>query len=167
MLAPSSAQKLLSYLTAYSMLFVWYSGLACSIQNCANETQYLIAIINESYQPKRWHTVLFMWAFVLVSFLISASSRKIITWFIGITYLVHIFTSLAILIIFCAFSTFDKPSLSLHWTDDLHPATQGMSFIMSLIVPTEILSGADGMVHVSRVAAENLVFLDTSSILDG
>lgn len=149
MLAPTSSQRLLSYLTGWVTVCGWCALYTSASFLCVNMIQSLATLIHSEYQPKNWQTTLLMWASGLVAFAVNASSRKTLAWFVGTMFLLHVLAFFATIITLSTLGNYNTPSVVFDtWINNGNWPSQGVSFMIGLLSPVFGFVGVDGPIHV-------------------
>lgn len=150
MLAPTSSQKLLSYLTGWVTLCGWISLWATT--SFPFMIQGLHSILSPNYDPRPWQTTILMWVSGIIAFVINAFSRRSLAWFIGAMFLVHILAFFAVIISLAAFADSNSASQVFHtWYNEGQWSSQGLAFMLGLVNPIFGFVGVDGPIHVRHL----------------
>lgn len=149
MLAPTSNQRLLSYLTGWVTLCGWICLWATT--SFPFMIQALHTVLRPDYVPKGWQTTLLMWVSGTIAFIINAFSRRSLAWFVGAMFLVHILAFFAIVIALAAFGDSNSADKVFHaWYNTGGWSTQGLSFMLGLVNPIFGFVGVDGPIHMAE-----------------
>ncbi|KAI9677807.1 MAG: hypothetical protein M1822_008119 [Bathelium mastoideum] len=171
-LAPSSSQKLLSYVTGWLTVLGWQTSIAASTYITGELLQDFILLVDPSYVPQLWHSTLLFYAALAFAILVTTvfgPALSKVEVFLLILYVTGFFAILIPLIRLAphskvkdVFNTFINAG---GWK------TQGLSFMVGLSGNAFTFLGADSIYHMSeeirdaaRVVPKAMV---TSLVLSG
>ncbi|KAF2740496.1 choline transport protein [Polyplosphaeria fusca] len=149
--APARYRRLITWFQGWITWFSWIAMLAGLANIVANITQNLIAVQYPSYVSERWHTVLIMYAVLIVEGLVNQFVFWLVPWIELLAGALHIILFITFV---CVLSTmgerkssdfvfFEKSNLS-GWNDDF------VSFNLGIVLVTWGFVGFDGAVHMSE-----------------
>lgn len=151
MLAPTSTQRLFSYLTGWITLCGWHAAHAAAAFLAGDTIQALSNLTSPHYTPAKWQTTILMWAGGLFALFFNAFSRTILPRFEGLVFLVYILGFFAVLISLTVLGSYNQPSTVFKgWINEGGWPTQGLSFMIGLLLPIFGFAGVDAPIHVSN-----------------
>ncbi|KAI9712457.1 MAG: hypothetical protein M1820_001670 [Bogoriella megaspora] len=151
MLAPSSAQKFLSYLAGWLTLTGWQASCASGAFNSGLLIQGLITLCNPGYTPTGWRTTLLAWAILLFAVLINTGATNSLAKFEGLILILHIVGFFAILIPITYLGPQGSSADVFNtWVDGGNWSSQGYAFFIGLVGPVYAFVGGDSAAHVAE-----------------
>jgi len=132
-------------------VFGWIITAASSPFLLGLFVQGLVIFNYPSYVPQRWHATLLMWFFVAVPVFCNIYARKVLITlelFGGICHILFFICTVIILVVMAKHSTTDFVFETLvndqsGWTNPY------AAFSIGLLTPVTILTGFDGLIHMS------------------
>ena len=98
MLSPPSCRKFLSYITGWVTLIGWQATTASSAYLAGTILQSTILMLDTSYSPKPYQSMLLGWSVVLFAVVINTVGSKTLAHFEGLILIIHVLGFFAILI---------------------------------------------------------------------
>ncbi|KAF2816758.1 amino acid transporter [Mytilinidion resinicola] len=141
-----------SLIQGWLTTFAWIALCAGGSYVNASMTQGLIGLNNPTYIPKLWHVTLLMWAFISVTVVLNLYARKVlvvIEMFGGIVHFAFFIATVVTLAVMGSPSSaeyvFTSSSYGLSGWEN-----QGVQWCIGLLTSTSLLTGFDGVLHLSN-----------------
>ncbi|KAF2666911.1 amino acid transporter [Microthyrium microscopicum] len=146
-----SAPRFWGLIQGWITTAAWIFTAAANPAALANMITALMIFNDETYSPKRWHTAMFMWLFIIVPVVFNIWFRKVINTLEtvgGVIHIVFFIVNIVLLPVLAVRSSNDYVWNTL--TNDLSGWTNpGVAFGIGLLTVTYPISGADGLLHMS------------------
>lgn len=149
MIAPESCKNFLSYLTAWLTISAWQS-IACSTgYGIATLIQGMVALAHTTYVPKTYHTMLLMWATMVLAVGVNSTTGRLLAKFEGVVLIFHLVGFFLIIVPLVYFAPHSDPSLVFTTFMNLGGwSSQTLSFLVGLPISAYCFISADCAVHV-------------------
>lgn len=133
-------------------VFAWMANIGGSLIILSNITQSLIQFHNEEYQPKGWHTTVYMWAFIVGPVLFNLFLRRTLNWLENITGIFHVlFWFLAIIILATMSERTSTDFVFKTLTRDVSGwSNPGVAWSVGLLTTAFPIQAFDGVLHMSK-----------------
>jgi amino acid transporter len=118
----------------------------------ANTLSGLIIFNCPAYEPKAWHSTMFLIAFLLVPLVLNLYLRKIINYLETIGGIFHVVLFVAVIAILCTLAKRSTPEyvfMTLH--TDAGWSNPGVAFSIGTLAVVYPISGVDGVLHMSKL----------------
>ncbi|KAK5165170.1 uncharacterized protein LTR77_009268 [Saxophila tyrrhenica] len=150
-LAPPKHRRFITWIQGWITWFSWISLLCSVVNTCANITTALVGISYPDYAPQGWHTLLIMYAYLIVFGLMNMYLFWIIPWVEFLAGILHV----VLWIVFTTVLLTLAPRHSSHfvffegskvggWQNDF------VSFNLGIILITWGFVGFDAAAHISE-----------------
>ncbi|EED14428.1 amino acid transporter, putative [Talaromyces stipitatus ATCC 10500] len=163
MLAPSSCQRFLSYLTGWMTSVGWQALVASTGYIAGTLIQTLVAITVPSYEATSWRGLLIIYAVLLFGFIINTIARRLLPTLEGPVLCIHILAFFGVLVPLCVLSS--KRDASEVWAYFVNEGgwdTQGLSTMIGLLMSIFLFTGVDGAIHMSEEIKDAAVVVPRS-----
>ncbi|KAI1393099.1 putative GABA transporter [Hypoxylon trugodes] len=151
MMAPESCSNFLTYLTAWMTTLAWQAMAITTTYLITTTLQGIIVLARPSYIPLPWHTLLIMWASIMLVVLINSTTGRFLARFEGLILILHLAGFFGILVPLVYFSPHNDPSFVFtNFFDNGGWGSQGLTFFVGLPSIASTLIGADCAVHMSE-----------------
>ncbi|KAL9113469.1 MAG: hypothetical protein Q9227_002510 [Pyrenula ochraceoflavens] len=151
MLAPRSSQKFFSYLVGWFNVLGWQAIAAIGGYLASSLIQGLIVLNKPDFDPAKWQLTLLIWATVVFAVFINTVLSRFLPKIEGMILILHVMAFFAILVPLVYMSPHN--SANTVFTTFLNQGdwpTTGLSFMVGLLVPANVLLGSDAAVHMSE-----------------
>ncbi|KAF2962727.1 hypothetical protein GQX73_g10844 [Xylaria multiplex] len=151
MMAPKSCSNFLAYLTAWLTVLAWQAIAITTSYLITTTLQGIVVLAQPSYVPLPWHTLLIMWASILLAVLINSTTGRFLARFEGLILMLHLAGFFGILVPLIYFAPHN--SASFVFTTFFNSGgweAQGIAFLVGLPSIASTLIGADCAVHMSE-----------------
>jgi amino acid transporter len=132
-------------------VIAWICNCAGAFASMSNTLSGLIIFNSPNYEPKGWHSTVFLVAFLLVPLVLNLYLRKIINYLETFGGIFHVVLFIAIIATLCTLakrSTLEYVFMTLHtdagWTNN------GVSFSIGMLAVVYPISSFDGVLHMSK-----------------
>ncbi|KAI1088173.1 putative GABA transporter [Rostrohypoxylon terebratum] len=151
MMAPASCSNFLTYLTAWLTTLAWQAMAITTSYLIATTLQGIVVLAQPSYIPLPWHTLLIMWANIILAVLINSTTGRFLARLEGLILILHLMGFFGILVPLVYFSPHNDPStvFTTFFTDSGW-GSEGVTFFVSLPSIASTLIGGDCAVHMSE-----------------
>lgn len=133
-------------------VIAWICSCAGAFSFMSNTLSGLIIFNIPDYEPKAWHSTVFLITFLLVPLVLNLYLRKIINYLETIGGIFHVILFVAIVATLCTLAKRSTPEyvfLTLHtdagWTNP------GIAFSIGMLVVAYPISSFDGVLHMSKL----------------
>ncbi|OCK80086.1 amino acid transporter [Lepidopterella palustris CBS 459.81] len=145
-----------SLMQGWLTVFAWIALTASNSYVCAAMTQGLIGLNNPTYVPHLWHVTLLMWAYLALCVTLNVYARKVLVvveMFGGIIHVAFFIATVVTLAVMgqrsSASYVFTSSSFGLSgWSNN------GVEWCLGLLTSTSLLTGFDGVLHLSNEMKE-------------
>ncbi|OCK96679.1 amino acid transporter [Cenococcum geophilum 1.58] len=156
-----------SLIQGWLTTFAWIALCASGSYVCSAMTVGLIGINNVNYVPHLWHITLIMWAYLAVCVILNVYARKLlvaIEMFGGIIHIAFFIATVVTLAVMGPRSSaefvFTESFFGLSgWSND------GVQWCLGLLTSTSLLTGFDGVLHLSNEMKDAPKKVPTSMVL--
>ncbi|OTA98391.1 hypothetical protein M426DRAFT_17454 [Hypoxylon sp. CI-4A] len=148
MMAPDYSRRFLSYITGWMTFAGWQAVTASAAYLIGSLLQSIVIMVDPSYVPQPWQTMLFLWAVLAFAVLINTVASKTLAHFEGIILVLHVLGFFGILIPLTYLSEHGDSSLFTTFVNAGGWPTQGSDSAVhmaeemknaSIVVPRAIL----------------------------
>jgi choline transport protein len=149
--APSSIQKILSYVVGWFCVLGWQAGIAGQSFSVGLQIQGLITLNDATYVPQAWHSTLLAIAAISIGCIFNTFFAHKLPLIEGLMLVIHVVGFFAVLIVLwvCA----DKAPSSEVWTGLQNNAgwsSSGLAFMVGITSSVNSLIGPDSAVHMCK-----------------
>ncbi|KAJ8123102.1 hypothetical protein ONZ43_g868 [Nemania bipapillata] len=151
MIAPESSAAFLTYLSAWVTTLSWQAMTITASYTSATLLQGLVALTNQSYVPRSWHTILLMWALTLIVVAINLTTSRTLARIEGLILMLHLAGFFGVLIPLIYFAPHNDPSFVFTtFSNNGGWDSQTLAFLVGFPNVATTLIGADCAVHMSE-----------------
>ena len=166
MLTPSSASKLLSWISGWVTVFAWQANVASVGYLTATQIQALVVLNDPTYIYERWHATMIFWAVVVISTCVNVLGIGILPHLetmVGILHVCLWFVSLVPLVYLSphrsASSTFTDFENNSGWENN------AVSWCIGLLTVVYPFLGFEGVCHISEEAQNAALTVPWSMVI--
>lgn len=151
MLAPSSVQKLLSYIAGWATVCAWQATVSAVCLPLATIVQGLIIMNNPNYPAERWHATLMTYAFMALALFVNTYLNKHFAKLEGIILILYIIGFFGVVIALSALATHVTTEQVFNsWNNGGGWSSMGLAWFVSLSSFAGAFAGADGATHMAE-----------------
>ncbi|KAI1277947.1 amino acid transporter [Xylaria sp. FL0933] len=151
MLAPSSAARFLTYMTAWFTAIAWQAIGAAVGYLIATLLQGTVVLAHPNYAPQAWQTVLLMWATSLFCVLMNSISSRVLSKFEAFILVLHLVGFFAVLVPLVYLAPHNSASdVFTTFSNNGDWPNRGLVFLVGFPTMASSLLGADCAVHMSE-----------------
>ncbi|RWA12218.1 hypothetical protein EKO27_g2898 [Xylaria grammica] len=160
MLASTSSGRFLSFITGWVTFAGWQAVTASAAYLIGTLLQSVIILLDSSYTPEPWQTLLFFWAILAFAVFINTVASKTLAHFEGLILVLHIFGFFGILIPLVYLSPHGDASVFTTFVNGGGWPDRGLSFVVGL--PASVFS-LIGIAHPSTITGAMLMIVGADS----
>lgn len=151
MLAPSSCQKILSYIAGWATVCAWQAAVSAICLPLATIVQGLVIMNNPAYPAARWHATLMTYAFILLALFVNTYLNKHFAKIEGIILILYVIGFFGVVISLSALSIHvSADQVFKAWNNSGGWSSMGLSWFVSLSSFAGAFAGADGATHMAE-----------------
>lgn len=149
--APPQYQKFLSYFIGWMSALSWQAGFASGPFLVGTIIQALLTVNDLSYEPRNWQGTLFVFAVVLLIFILNVWAANAIPTIINLLFFAHVFGFLAIIVILWVRSPHNTAdAVFTQFSNEGGWNSMGLSLMVGQISAIYGLICSDGAAHISE-----------------
>ncbi|GAW21671.1 hypothetical protein ANO14919_111940 [Xylariales sp. No.14919] len=156
MLASTSSGRFLSFITGWVTFAGWQAVTVSAAYLIGTLLQSVIILLDSSYTPQPWQTLLFFWAILAFAVFINTVASKTLAHFEGLILVLHIFGFFGILIPLVYLSPHGDASVFTTFVNGGGWPDRGLSFVVGL--PASVFS-LIGIAHTSTMTWAMLIMI--------
>ncbi|KAK4905610.1 hypothetical protein LTR49_025121 [Elasticomyces elasticus] len=150
-LAPRKYRKLITWMQGWVTWFSWIAILAGAINLTANITTTLVAASHPDYTVRGWHTVLLMYAFLVVLGLLNTYGFWLVPYLESVAAVIHVLLWVAIIPVLACFAPRHSPEFVFFADTTSSGWSAGpVSFLIGASFVTWGFVAFDSTVHISE-----------------
>lgn len=149
--APPQYQKFLSYFIGWMAALSWQAGFASGPFLVGTIIQALLTVNDLSYEPRNWQGTLFVFAVVLLIFILNVWAANAMPFIINLLFFAHVFGFLAIIVILWVRSPHNTADVVFtQFSNEGGWNSMGLSLMVGQISAIYGLICSDGAAHISE-----------------
>lgn len=148
----SFAPEFWGFIQGWITVIAWICSCAGAFSFMSNTLSGLIIFNSPSYEPKAWHSTVFLIAFLIVPLVLNLYLRKIINYLETIGGIFHVVFFVAIVATLCTLAKRSTPEyvfMTLH--TDAGWENPGVAFSIGMLAVAYPISSFDGVLHMSKL----------------
>ncbi|KAI4952851.1 hypothetical protein J4E86_006387 [Alternaria arbusti] len=151
----SFAPEFWGFIQGWITVIAWICSCAGAFSFMSNTLSGLIIFNSPSYEPKAWHSTVFLIAFLIVPLVLNLYLRKIINYLETIGGIFHVVFFVAIVATLCTLAKRSTPEyvfMTLH--TDAGWENPGVAFSIGMLAVAYPISSFDGVLHMIEETKE-------------
>ncbi|KAF2185564.1 amino acid transporter [Zopfia rhizophila CBS 207.26] len=130
-------------------VFAWIVNVGGSLSVLSNMVQGLVIFHNETYEPKRWHATMFMWAFIVAPVLCNLFLRRVLNTLETIGGICHVLFFIVVIATLSTLADRSTPEFVFQTltTDVSGWSNPGVAWSLGLLTTVFPITSFDGVLH--------------------